>query len=188
MTIPTIPDLPAGYVVQLADLQNLAAAVTFALTKPAVYVVDNTGGQAITTNFAAASFTTAIIQTDNLMFQGGSPHRLHAQTPGWYKVSYGVNVGSVGGVFNSAVRSTTGPNNPQGSGVNSNYYWGGYTDVAASSIGYAGATGDWPFYLYQGDYLEVHIKAAAAGASTGTAGIDGGNNAGSFFALELVSI
>lgn len=188
MTIPTIPSLPAGYVVQLADLQNLSAAATFALTKPAVYAVDNTGGQAITTSFLAVPFTATFIDTDN-MWIAGSAKRFTVQTPGWYKISYGVNVGSVGGVFNSAVASTTGSNNPQGSGVQSSYYWGGYTDVAASSIGYAGATGDWPFYLYQGDFLQVFIKAAAAGASTGTAPPGtGASNGGSFFTAELVSI
>lgn len=186
MVIPTIPYLPAGYVVQLADLQNLAAAATFALSKPAVYAVDNTGGQAITTSFLAIGFTATFINSDT-MWISGSPKRFTVQTPGWYKISYAVNVGSTGGVFNSAVRATTGANNPQGSGVNSNYYWGACTDVSSGSVGYAGASGDWPLYLYQGDFLQVFIQAAASGASTGTAG-NGGNNTGSFFAAELVSI
>lgn len=189
MTIPTIPFLPAGYVVQLADLQNLAAAATFALTKPAVYAVDNTGGMAIPTVFGTfVGFTTTFINTD-AMWIAGSPKRFTINTPGWYKISYGVNVGAVGGVFNTAVRSTSGTNNPQGAGVNSAYQWMGYTDVAASSVGYATATGDWPFYLYAGDFLQVTVQAAAAGASTSTTPvIAGGNNAGSFFCAELVSI
>src|SRR5690242_6464643 len=122
MTIPTIPRLPAGYVVTETDLSNLSAAASFAINKPAAFIYDGTGGQAITTSFAAVTFTAAQFQTDSLMFQGGSPKRCYVQTPGWYKVCYSVNVGTVGGVFNTAVRSTTGANNPQGSGVNSNYY------------------------------------------------------------------
>ena len=188
MTIPTIPSLPAGYVAQLADLQNLAAAATFALNKPIMYAVDNTGGMAITTSWLSISFTTTFYDPDGI-WAAGSPKRLTIQTPGWYKLSYGVNVGSVGGVFNSAVRSTTGSNNPQGSGVTSNYAWGGYADVSSGNIGYCGATGDWPYYLYQGDYLQVFVKAAAAGASTGTSAPGTGiNNGGTFVQLELVSI
>jgi hypothetical protein len=187
MTIPTIPSLPAGGVVQLTDLQNLAAAATFALTKPVVYAVDNTGGQAITTSFLAIPFTTTFFDTDS-MWSAGSATRFTVNTPGWYKVSYGVNVGTVGGVFMTAVRSTTGSNNPQGAGVNSSYYWAGAANVVASSIAYPGATGDWPFYLYAGDYLSVFVKAATAGASTSGTGITGGNNGGSFFTAELVSI
>lgn len=187
MTIPTIPSLPAGYVVQLADLQNLAYAATFALGKPAVYAVDNTGGMAIGTSFGTfISFTATFINTDT-MWASGAPKKFTVNTPGWYKISYGVNVGTVGGVFNTAVRTTTGSNNPAGSGINSNYYWQGYTDVAAGPVGYGGATGDWPFYMYAGDFWQVTMKAAATGASTGAAG-NGGNNTGSFFIAELVSI
>jgi hypothetical protein len=122
------------------------------------------------------------------MWTPANSARFTIQTPGWYKVSYGVNVGTVGGVFMTAVRSTTGSNNPQGAGVNSNYYWAGAANVVASSIAYPGSTGDWPFYLYAGDYLSVFVKAATAGASTSGTGITGGNNGGSFFTAELVSI
>lgn len=188
MTIPTIPSLPAGYVVQLADLQNLAYAATFALTKPVVYAVDNTGGHAITTGFTAVSFTTTFFNTDG-MWASGNAQRITINTPGWYKVSYGVNVGTVGGVFNSGIRTTTGPNNPAGAGINSNYNWMGYCDVAAGAVGYCAGAGDWPFYLYAGDFFLVAIQAAAAGASTGTAAPGTGqNNGGSYIYAELVSI
>ena len=179
--------MPAGYVAQLADLQNLAYAATFALTKPMTKVIDNTGGQAITTSFAAVQFSAAVFDLDG-MWLGGSPKRLTVQTPGWYKVSYGINVGTVGGVFNTAVGSTTGANNPLGSGVASAKYWAGYCDEAASNVGWATATGDWPFYLYQGDFVQVFVQAAAAGASTGTTAPGGLSNGGSYFSLELVSI
>jgi hypothetical protein len=187
MTIPTIPSLAAGYVVQLADLQNLAAAETFALNKPMTSIIDNTGGQAITTTFAAVTFTTVVFDLDG-MWVGGSPKRLTIQTPGWYKVRYGVNVGTVGGVFSTAVNSTTGSNNPLGSGVVSAKYWAGYSSPPAALVGWAAASGDWPFYLYQGDFLQVFIQAAAAGGSTGTTAPTGFAQGGSYFSLEMVSI
>jgi hypothetical protein len=187
MAIPVIPTLPAGYVVQLADLQNLAYAATFALTRPMSSVIDNTGGMAITTSFLAVSFTTEIFDIDN-MWIVGSPKRLTVQTPGWYKVRYGINLSSAGGQYNTAVGSTTGANNPLGAGVNSAKYWAGYCDEAAGTSGWASASGDWPFYLYQGDFLQVFVQAAAAGTSTGTAAPTGFAQGGSYFGLELVSI
>lgn len=187
MTIPTIPVLSAGYVVQLADLQNLSAAATFALGKPMSSVIDNTGGMAITTSFLAVSFTAEVFDPDN-MWIAGSPKRLTVQTPGWYKVRYGINMGTVGGVYNTGVGSTTGSNNPLGAGVNSAKYWAGYCDEAAASVGWATATGDWPFYLYQGDFLQVFVQAAATGSSTGTTAPGSATHGGSYFGAELVSI
>jgi hypothetical protein len=187
MAIPVIPNLPAGYVVQLTDLQNLAYACTFALAKPITTVIDNTGGQAITTGFLAVPFTAEIMDIDN-MWIVGSPKRLTVQTPGWYHIRYGINVGSVGGVFTTGVGSTTGSNNPLGSGVVSAKYWMGYCDEPASSIGWASASGDWPFYLYQGDFLQVFVQAAVAGASTGTTTPGALTAGGSYFSAELVSI
>ena len=146
MVIPVIPNLPAGYVVQLADLQNLAYAATFALTKPIASVIDNTGGQAITTSFLAVPFTAEVVDTDN-MWIVGSPKRLTVQTPGWYHVRYGINVGTTGGgTFNTAVGETTGANNPLGAGVATAKYWMGYCDESAGTPGWASASGDWPFY------------------------------------------
>lgn len=187
MTIPTFPSLPAGYVVQLTDLEDLAYAATFALTKPMTKVVDNTGGQAVTTSYLAMTFSAAVFDLDG-MWTGGSPKRLTVQTPGWYKVRYGINFGTNGGVYNTAVASTTGSNNPLGSGVQSAKYWGGYCDENASAIGWATASGDWPFYLYQGDFVQVFIQAAATGSSTGTTAPVAATNGGSYFSLELVSI
>jgi hypothetical protein len=187
MTIPTIPALPAGYVVQLADLQNLAAAATFALGKPMSSVIDNTGAQAIGVTFGVVTFTTVVFDLDG-MWAAGNPTRLTVQTPGWYKVRYGVNVGSVGGVYNTAVESTTGPNNPQGSGIASAKYWAGYSNTVSGQVGVAAASGDWPFFLYQGDYLSVFVGAVATGSSTGTSVPAGFSQGGSYFSMELVSI
>ena len=187
LTIPTIPTLSAGSVVQLADLQNLSAAATFALNKPMSSVIDNTGGMAITTGFLAVSFTAEVFDPDN-MWIAGSPKRLTVQTPGWYKVRYGVNLGTNGGSYNTAVGSTTGSNNPAGSGISSAKYWAGYADVSASANGWASASGDWPFYLYQGDFLQVFVQAGATGSSTGTSVPPGFAQGGSYFGLEMVSI
>lgn len=187
MTIPTIPPLPAGYVVQLADLQNLAYACTFALTKPMTRVIDTAGGQAIGTSYGAVQFVSTSFDVDG-MWNAANPKQLTVQTPGWYKLRYGVNVGTVGGVFNTYATSTTGSNNPQGAGVVSAPYWGGYSDSNAANFGLACASGLWPFFLYAGDFVQVLISAAATGASTGTTGPGSTTDAYSYFSLEYVSI
>jgi hypothetical protein len=188
MTIPVLPSLPAGYVATLGDMQALAYAATFALTKPMTKVIDNTGGATIGTSFGTVAFTTAVFDIDG-MWNVANPHRLTVQTPGWYSVRYGINCGTVTGVYTTCVASTTGTNNPQGSGVVSGNYWGGMSDEPNSSPGWATGGGDWPFFLYAGDYLQVFIEAAATGSSTGTGTPGSGpNHGGSYFSAELVSI
>lgn len=187
MTIPVIPDLPAGYVAQLGDMQALAYAAQFALTKPMTKVIDNTGGASIGTSFGAVSFTATVFDIDG-MWVVGNPSRLTVQTPGWYSVRYGINVGTVGGVYTTCVTSTSGTNNPQGAGVQSANYWGGMSDEPAATNGWATGGGDWPFYLYSGDYLQVFIEAAVAGSSTGTGAPGAATKGGSYFSAELVSI
>lgn len=186
--IPTIPTLPAGYVVQLDDLQDLAEAATFLLNKPITRVIDETGGQAIGTTPLTVHFTNAIFDT-NGMWASAQNGRLTVQTPGWYKVRYGVNVGTVGGTFITWAFVTTGPNNPAGSGIVLQPCWGGYVDVpATSSPGWADAGGIVPNYLYAGDFIGVHVKAAATGASTGITAPGGATLGGSFLSMEYVSI
>jgi hypothetical protein len=190
MTVPTIPSLPAGHVVTLADMQALASAATFLLTKPIVLIEQVINAQAINTGLNTLNNFTAgglIYDTDG-MWSSGTPSRLTVQTPGWYRVSYGINCGTSGGTYGSCVRSTTGANNPAGSGVVSLNHWAGYTNVTATSNpGYAGASGLWPAYLYAGDYLQLQMDAAAAGTSTGLAAPGSANNGGSFFSMEWVS-
>lgn len=188
MTIPTIPSLPAGYIVQLADLQNLEYACNFALTKPMTRIIDTAGGHAIGTSYAAVQFSTTSFDVDG-MWNAANPKQLTVQTPGWYKLRYGINVGSVGGItFNTYVTSTTGSNNPQGSGITSAPYWAGYADVGVGNFGFPCSSGLWPFFLYAGDFVQVLIEASATGASTGTAGPGSTTDAYSYFSLEYVSI
>jgi hypothetical protein len=187
MTIPTIPSLQAGQVVQLSDLQNLASAATFALTKPMTKVRDNTGGAAIGTSFAAVSFTAAVFDTDG-MWASGNPTRLTIQTPGWYTVRYGINVGATSGSYSACVASTAGANNVLTAGTVSSNYWGSYGVGNSSLNTWIRSAGDWPFYLYIGDYLQVYVQADATGGSTGTAAPGGATTGGSYFSLELVSI
>jgi hypothetical protein len=187
MIIPTIPVLPAGYMVQPVDMQNLAYAAQFALTKPMTKVIDNTGGVAITTGFLAVGFTTEIFDIDN-MWIAGSPKRLTVQTPGWYNFRYGINIGTVAGTYNSCMTSTTGANNPLGAGVVSANFWGGYCDSVSGLPGWVTGGGDWPFYLYAADFVQVFIQAASAGGSTGVTSPAGSASGGSYFSAELVSI
>jgi hypothetical protein len=187
MAIPVLPALPAGYVVQESDLQSLVTAAQFSLNKPIARIIDSTGGQAIGASFGAVTFTGMVYDPDG-MWSVSTPTRLTIQTPGWYTARYGVNVGTVGKSFVSCLASTSGPNNPVGTGVASGNYWGGYSDMNASNFGWATGGGDWPFYLYQGDYLQVFIQADSTGASTGVTGPTGSSTAGSYFELGMVSI
>lgn len=189
MTVPSIPSLPAGHIVTLSDMQALSSAATFLLTKPIVLIEQVASAQSIGTSPATLNnFTSAgvIYDTDG-MWASANPSRLTVQTPGWYRASYAVNCGTVGGTYNTNLKSTTGSNNPAGAGVIA-AHWGGYSTTVATSIpGYAGASGLWPAYLYAGDFLQIQMQAAATGSSTGLTGVGGSNNPGSFFSMEWVS-
>lgn len=187
LTIPTVPSLPAGYVVQQADMQNLAAACTFLLSRPMTRIRDGTGGVAIGTSPTLVTFTTASFDVDG-MWNVSTPSQLTIQTPGWYKVRYGVNIGSGANVCNSYVTSTTGSNNPAGIGVTSAPYWSGYSDTNAASNDWATGVGVWPFALYTGDFLQVSVWADSAGNSTGTGAPGAATLGGSYFSLEYVSV
>jgi hypothetical protein len=187
MTIPTIPSLPAGYIVTPADLNNLAYCCTFLYTKPIARIRDAAGGQSISTSAISVNFATKDIDTDG-MWSSSAPTKLTIQTPGWYKLRYAVAVttGTTNRV-NAQVKSTTGANNPQGSGVVSAAYWGAYTYAASGNTEYAGASGVWPFYLYAGDSLSV-LALTDNGVNTAVTAPSSGNNGGSYFSLEYVSI
>jgi hypothetical protein len=189
MTIPTIPSLPAGYVVQAGDMNNLAAAATFLLTKPIVRVRDTANGTTtIGTSPTAIQWGSADINTDG-MWSGAHPQRLTIQTPGWYKVRYMVQCGSNNGPFLSWVISTTGSNNPAGSGIPSSAYWASYcVGVGGSQASRTNGSGLWPFYLYSGDYLEVMCQSTSSGQNTGDGAPGVATNGGSVFSLELKSI
>lgn len=189
MTIPTIPSLPAGYVVQGADMTNLAAAATFLLTKPIVRVRDTANGTTtIGTSPTAMTYSSADINTDGI-WSGAHPQRLTIQTPGWYKVRYMVQCGSNNGPFLAWVTSTTGNMNPAGSGITSSPYWASYNiGVGGSQASRCNGSGLWPFYLYANDYLQVMIQSTSAGQNTGDGAAGTATNGGSIFSLELKSI
>lgn len=182
MTIPTLPSLPAGYVATSTDMNNLSAACTFLLTKPLTRVHDAAGTLAIATSATAVPFNTADYDTDG-MWSSGSNTKLTVQTPGWYKVAYAISAAGGTNPFNTYVAGTTGPNNPQGTGVSLGHYWAGYSNpVSASPGGAAGGSGIWPFYMYIGDTFQVNILAGTAGDTVSVAISD------SFFQAEYMSV
>lgn len=157
MTIPVLTPVPAGYVVQLSDLQAMTSACTFLMTKPLARIHMASSGQSLPTGSGTAiTFNTVDFDTDGT-WNSGSPTRLTIQTPGFYKVRYTVGLGtSTSG--NSWVQVTTGTNNPAGSGVLSQCY-GAYATVTASQLGSAGII---PQYLYALDYIQVYYAGTAA--------------------------
>lgn len=181
MTIPTIPSLPAGHLVTVAEMNQLAAACTFLLTKPMARIRDAAGGQAIGTTAVVVTIGTTDFDLDGMT--GVHANSLTVATPGWYKLRYTVNVTSAAPQSTQVVaRSVTGPNNPLGSGINSAGYWGNNI-ISTAQAGSGGATGLWPFYLYAGDYIQILAAAAVASVITTTT-----TNEGSSLSLELVSI
>jgi hypothetical protein len=180
MAIPVVPQLPAGHIATVDEMNQLAYACTFLLTKPVARVRDTAGGATVGTTAAAVAFNTKDTDTDG-MWSSGANTRLTIQTPGWYKFRYGISTAG-GHAVNTKLRSTTGPNNPAGSGIGSGDHWGGYCPSLAAFDGAAGCSGIWPFYLYSGDFLQVFVLADTTGNSLVVA------QAGSFFDLEFVSV
>lgn len=185
MTIPTIPAMPAGYIATAADMNALAYAVQFLLTKPIARAVDTAGSQAVTTGDTAVTFGAASFDTDG-MWSAGQPTRLTVATAGFYKISYCVQASVASGVTincNTHATVTTGANNPAGAGVATQVY-GGYGGGSAAGGLRVGphASGVLPFYMYALDYVTVSVVAAAAGLTLSISAFP------SFMTMEYVSV
>lgn len=177
LTIPVVPDLPAGHIVTSGEMNQLADAATFLLGKPVVHVKDGTGGYAIASPMVC--WDTKSFDTDG-MWSSSNKDRLTVQTPGWYKFWAGITTNGNGNNAEFFMRSTTGSNNPQGAGVNSTSNW----EAAAISNNVSPFTsfrvsGIWPYYLYAGDFLTVR--------GTGSSNTYITSVPPSFFGMEWVS-
>lgn len=183
MIIPTIPIMAAGYVATATDMNNLAYAAQFMLTKPIARVHDTVGTQAIGTGTTTITWGAADFDPDG-MWNSGSPTQLTIQTPGFYKMSYMLSGGTVSTTidWNASAHVTTGANNPAGAGVVSEM-WPGYGSGSASANRVTcRASGIIPWYLYALDYVWVGALAASTGITLNTASFP------SYLCLELVSI
>jgi hypothetical protein len=175
--IPALTPVPAGYIVQASDLNNMAYACTFLMNKPIARVHDVTGGQTI----AAAGNTAIIFDTKDFdtdgMWNASTPTQLTIQTPGYYHVRFGVNQAPA--TATAWVLVTTGANNPQGQGV-TNIYYDGYV-IAVSNMGACGAAGVLPQYLYVSDIVQIFCRSNVTSTTFG-------GTTGPYFSLEYVSI
>lgn len=165
MVLPTLPSLPAGYIVQQPDMNDLAYCCTFLLGKPISSVYDSAGSQALSTSAVAISWGSINFDPDG-MWSSGAKTQLTIQTPGWYKIRYNIYASGAGSTLQTYAVSTTGANNPAGSGQTSADCWPSYCETVSSPGGGCGASGVWPFYLYAGDYIQVYAIAGATGGST----------------------
>lgn len=194
LVVPTVPVLPAGYTVQAADLNQLAAVATFLLGKPYAHIADQSGGTSIATvAFSALGGTISLvgcttatinngtsgsIDTDGMWTfgAGGTGNFLTVQTPGWYIARVGIRVTVTSGdwlkiwpVF------VPGLNNPVQS-----FYSSGvalYPNQASTDGGDAitlTAGGLSPFPLYPGDEIAMFgycdtgtMTSAISGAENG---------------------
>lgn len=188
LVLPTLPDIVAGQVVQASDLNAVGYAAQFMLNKPLSQARDNNAtGTTITTSGIVINFTVSDYDSDG-MWNSGTPDRLTVQTPGWYKVRYAVSLTSTSGkATNAYLTSTTGPNNPAGSGHPSAAFWGSYCDQ------YPGACqgrGIWPFYLYAGDYMRITVICSSTDTLTKTTNVDpnGSAGTGSILVMEYVGV
>jgi hypothetical protein len=134
----------------------------------------------IGTSATAIAFNTKDYDTDS-MWSSGANTRLTIQTPGWYKFRCGITTATSGAVVDTSLRSTTGSNNPAGSGIVSAQHWAGYTVVSGTTVGGGGSSGIWPFYLYAGDFLQVMAQGQTAATTDVSV-------TSSFFGLEMVSV
>jgi hypothetical protein len=180
LTIPVIPDLPAGHIATAAEMNQLASAATFLLGKPLVRVFDGTGGYSIASPMLC--WDTKSYDTD-AMWSSVNKDRLTVQTPGWYKFWCGITTNGAASSVEFFMRSTTGSNNPLGSGINSTSNWEAAT-VSTSSSPFSAirVSGIWPYYMYSGDYLTVRGIQTGAASNTYITGVPA-----SFFAMEWVS-
>lgn len=180
LTIPTIPSMPAGHIATSNDMNQLAAAATFLLGKPIAHVHDGTGGYAMASPMTC--WDTKDIDTDG-MWNGSQTDRLTIQTPGWYKLRVAITSNGAGGSLEFFMRSTTGSNNPLGSGVFSSPNWEAAT-IASSASPFVSfhVSGIWPYYLYPADFLQVRGVLTAGAGNTYVTAVPA-----SFFSLEWVS-
>jgi hypothetical protein len=155
--------LPAGYIVTADDMNKLAYACTFLLTKPIAHVTDSAGSQTLSATAAAIEFAQMDIDTDG-MWDSGHTTRLTVQTAGWYKVRYCIfATDSSSTSLNGYVQSTTGTNNPSGFD-NTLIAWPSYCELASGGGAGGGARGGglWPAYMYEGDYFEVYCSGGGS--------------------------
>jgi len=175
LTIPTVPSLPAGYIVQAADLNALAACATFLMNKPIARVHDGAGGQSlIGSTYTPITFNTVDVDTDT-MYSAGSPTLLTVQTPGFYTLRYAVSINSI--THGTYCTVTTGAGNPLGSGITLTC-WGGYSIGNTASCAMCG--GLLPAFMYAGDTVKV-------GSVPNTGAVTTLSNVVSFMSLEYVS-
>lgn len=180
LAVPTLPAMPAGYVAQAADMNDLVSACAFLLQKPVAFAYDSAGAQTIGTSATLITFASKFFDTNSL-WSASATDRLTIQTAGWYKLRYGVVAGGTSAVTLFVyAQGTTGPNNPAGAGVVQGPFWPGCEASAASAHASPGSSGVWPVYLYTGDYIQIYAIGGSTGLSTQT------TDGGSFFSLEWV--
>jgi hypothetical protein len=167
--LPSVQPVPAGSIANASQLNAVAYACSFLLDKPIALVYDSAGSQALSTslNGTVISFGSAYYNTDG-MWSSGSPTKLTIQTPGYYKVSYGIHTqgGTLPTSLGGCVEEVTGASNPLGSSVTVGPYWGSFTVPGATVTAYCSNCGMWPFYLWPGDTLKILGYTATTSEST----------------------
>lgn len=179
MALPVLPVMPAGYIAQQADLDNIGYGVIFMMTKPMTRIHDGAGGQSLVPAGTVVQFSVADYDTDG-MWNSGSPTQLTVQTPGFYKLDY-MCCQNNGISMNAAAQVVTGANNPAGSGL-STQCWPGY-GYGVSRV-CARGSGIIPWYMYALDWVTVTCYPNSTGGTL----VSASTFTPTFLSLELVSI
>jgi hypothetical protein len=175
MTIPVLTPMSAGSVAQLSDMQALTSACTFLMGKPMARIHCVATGQSLPSGLnTALTFDTVDFDPDG-MWSVSHNAQLTIQTPGFYKVRYGVSQNGVSGA--SAVFVVTGANNPAGSGVTA--FWCEGFCYGGAPVGISpGASGIIGQYLYPADFVTITFAGNATSTTIAP---------GAFLTLEWVS-
>lgn len=185
LAIPELPNIYAGYTMQPDDFDDLTYACEFLMTKPMTRAYDATGGQVVNVGLGSTVIVYTQITFDiDGMYNPAFPDRLTIQTPGWYKLRYGVNCGTSDVKLNAFAILSAGPNNPSGPGTLNMYG----TSANSAPYTFMSAAGIIPAYLYTGDFVQVGVRCyTGQTAATSVAGYQSSNDAGSYLCLEYVS-
>lgn len=179
--IPPIPAFEAGDW-HLWRLQQLSAAVSFAVRCPVVFHLYKTATQAI-----AGSPVSLAVSWDAVMadsdggWAAGNPTRYTAQTPGYFSCDFGVNMNTTvtDNAFAGYLQVTTGPNNPGGAG-NTTVFANRRDDTGTSATQISLSAGGMSPYLYLGDYIEVFVFSTQNGTISNNWNTSGNNDLNGF--------
>ncbi len=166
--LPAVPSFGAGSFDTSAQLNQLAAAVSFLLNPPRALVYKSVSSS------RASSLTSAVVNWDTVItnsdggWAGASPSRLTCNTPGLYHIEAAVEYASFSGSPTTAWEIWLGVARNSAStfpgGGSANALCGEERPIQTSVGEYASVS--FTYFLSAGDYLEVFTSQVSGGSQT----------------------